>query len=293
MVVLYIQIIHMAKKILSVEGSDITLVTVGEGDYISLTDIDQRFDGGGRHIEGWLKNQNTIEYLTTWETLHNTSFNSHHLAGIKEQVGLNRFVFSVKKWVEMTDAVGLKANAGRYGGTYAHPDIAFHFCLWLSPTFQLYIAKEFQRLKKEEGVQLKEALDWNLKRTLAKVNYRIHTDAVKMHLIPPRVAGTKQEGIVYASQADILNLALFGITAKQWREANPDLKGNIRDYAATEQLLVLVNLENLNAHFIKEGLAPDERLDKLNEIAIHQMQLLSDPKALQGFKQLPDKTGKG
>lgn len=278
----------MAKKTIIVEGSGITLVTVGEGDYISLTDIDQRFEGGGRHIENWIRNQNTIEYLTTWETLHNPNFNSMQLHGIKEQVGLNRFLMSAKKWVESTGAIGLKANAGRHGGTYAHPDIAFHFCLWLSPTFQLYIAKEFQRLKKEEAEQHKESLDWNLKRTLAKVNYRIHTDAVKMHLIPPRLVGTKQEGIVYASQADILNLALFGVTAKQWREANPDMKGNIRDYATAEQLLVLVNLENLNAHFIKERLDPHERLDQLNEIAIYQMALLSDPKMLQGFKQLPD-----
>ena len=284
----------MAKKTLLVEGSDITLVTVGEGDYISLTDIDQRFEGGGRHIENWMRNQNTIEYLATWETLHNPSFNSMQLHGIKEQVGLNRFLLSAKKWVEATGAIGLKASAGRYGGTFAHPDIAFHFCLWLSPTFQLYISKEFQRLKHQEALENKEALDWSLKRTLAKVNYRIHADAVKTHLlIPPRVLGKKDEGLVYASQADILNLALFGGTAKQWREANPDLKGNIRDYATAEQLLVMVNLENLNAHFIKEGWAPDERLDKLNEIAIHQMQLLSDPKVLQGFKQLPDGTGKG
>jgi hypothetical protein len=283
----------MAKKILLVEGSDITLVTVGEGDYISLTDIDQRFEGGGRHIENWMRNQNTIEYLATWETLYNPGFNSMQLHGIKEQIGLNRFLLSAKKWVEATNAIGLKASAGRYGGTFAHPDIAFHFCLWLSPTFQLYISKEFQRLKHQEALDGKETLDWSLKRTLAKVNYRIHADAVKTHLIiPPRLTGTRYEGIVYASQADILNLALFGMTAKQWREANPDLKGNIRDYATSEQLIVLVNLENLNAHFIKEGYAPDERLDRLNEIAIHQMQLLSDPKTLQTFKQLPEKGNK-
>ena len=280
----------MAKKTITVAGADIALVTMGEADYISLTDIDQRFDGGGRHIENWLRNQNTIEYLVTWETLYNPNFNSMQLQGIRDKVGLNRFLLSAKKWVEMTGAIGLKASAGRYGGTYAHLDIAFHFCLWLSPTFQLYIAKEFQALKKREAEESKETLDWNLKRTLAKVNYRIHTDAVKMHLIPPRLAGTKHEGVVYASQADILNLALFGVTAKQWRETNPDLKGNIRDYATAEQLLVLVNLENLNAHFIKEGLAPDERLDKLNEVAIYQMRLLSDSNITGTLKQLPDGT---
>ena len=165
-----------------VEGSDIALVTVGEGDYISLTDIDQRFEGGGRHIENWMRNQNTIEYLATWETLHNSNFNSMQLHGIKEQVGLNRFLLSAKKWVEATGAIGLKASAGRYGGTFAHPDIAFHFCLWLSPTFQLYISKEFQRLKHQEALENKEALDWNLKRTLAKVNYRIHY-ILNQHLV--------------------------------------------------------------------------------------------------------------
>ena len=276
----------MAKKTINVEGTAITLLTVGEDDFISLTDIDQRFEGGGRHIENWIRNQNTIEYLTTWETLHNPNFNSMQLHGIKEQVGLNRFLFSVKKWVELTSAIGLRSSAGRYGGTYAHLDIAFHFCLWLSPTFQLYIAKEFQRLKKEEAKESKEALDWNLKRTLAKVNYRVHTEAVQAHLIPPRLAGSKKDGIFYASEADLLNLALFGVTAKQWREANPELKGNIRDFASSEQLLVLANLENLNAYFIQEGLAQDERLERLNEVAIYQMQLLADPKVMQSLKRL-------
>ena len=166
------------------------------------------------------------------------------------------------------------------------------FCFWISPAFQLLVITEFQRLKAIEAEEKKETLDWNLKRTLAKVNYRVHTDAIKMHLIPPRIAGTNQEGIAYASEADILNLALFGVTAKQWREANPELKGNIRDHASAEQLLVLVNLENLNAHFIKDGLAKDERLVKLNEIAIYQLQLLSVPKGLQDVKQLPGSTNK-
>lgn len=279
----------MAKKTLLVEGTDINLVTVGEGNYISLTDIDQRFDGGGRHIENWLRNQNTIEYLGTWEMLHNTNFNSMQLQEIREKIGLNRFLLSVKKWVEMTNAIGLKASAGRYGGTYAHMDIAFHFCLWLSPTFQLYVSKEFQKLKIKESQEQKEALDWNLKRTLSKINYHIHTDAVKMYLVPPRLESTKQEGIVYASEADMLNVALFGMSAKQWQEANPTLKGNIRDYASTEQLLVLANLENLNAHLIKQSVKQSERLKQLNEVAIYQMELLTGSNVLKGLKQLPDK----
>lgn len=228
-----------------------------------------------------------MDLLEVWEKLHNPNFNGAGFRTVKDEFFEKPFSLTPSRWIEATNAIGIRSSSGKHGGgTYAHKDIALNFCYWLSPVFQIYLIKEFQRLKEEESVRLN--LDWNLKRTLAKVNYRIHTDAVKMHLIPPRLVGTKQEGIVYASQADILNLALFGVTAKQWREANPDMKGNIRDYATAEQLLVLVNLENLNAHFIKEGLAPHERLDKLNEIAIYQMALLSDPNMLQGFKQLPD-----
>jgi len=216
-------------------------------------------------------------------------FNLIEFDKVKSESGTNRFILSVSKWVDTTGAVGITTKAGRHGGgTFTHKDIALAFCYWVSPVFQLYLIKEFQRLKDQEALENKEALDWNLKRTLAKVNYRIHTDAVKTHLIPPRIKGTNQEGVAYATEADILNLALFGVTAKQWRESNPDLKGNIRDHASAEQLLVLVNLENLNAHFIQEGVVKDERLLKLNQIAIHQMQLLSDPKTLQGFKQLSD-----
>jgi hypothetical protein len=261
------------KKIFEVEGTEIRLLTHQESDYISLTDIDQRFEGNGRHIENWLRNQNTIEYLATWELLHNPDFNSMQLHGIKEQIGVNRFLLSAKKWIETVNAIGIKASSGRYGGTYAHRDIAFHFCLWLSPTFQLYVAKEFQRLKSAEAKEQKEALDWSLKRTLAKVNYKVHTDAVKTYLIPPRVTETNLEGLYYASEADVLNISLFGISAKQWRESNPQLKGNIRDYATTEQLLVLSNLENLNAEFIKLGMDKAERLKRLNETAIHQISL--------------------
>lgn len=278
----------MAKKTIIVEGSNISLLTAREGDYISLTDIAKLSDDEPRFIvRNWLSTQNTIAYLGAWELLHNPNFNGAGFRTVKDEFFEKPFSLTPSRWIEATNAIGIRSSSGKHGGgTYAHKDIALNFCYWLSPVFQIYLIKEFQRLKEEESVRLN--LDWNLKRTLAKVNYRIHTDAVKMHLIPPRLVGTKQEGIVYASQADILNLALFGVTAKQWREANPDMKGNIRDYATAEQLLVLVNLENLNAHFIKEGLAPHERLDKLNEIAIYQMALLSDPKMLQGFKQLPD-----
>jgi KilA-N domain len=267
----------MAKKTtFQVEGTDIGLITSENTDYISLTDIDQRFEGNGRHIENWLRNQNTIEYLATWELLHNPNFNSMQLHGIREQIGINRFLLSAKKWIEAVNAIGIKASAGRYGGTYAHRDIAFHFCLWLSPTFQLYVAKEFQRLKTVEADEHKETLKWNLNRTLAKVNYRIHTDAVKTYLIPPKISETNIEGLYYASEADLLNFSLFGMTSKDWREINSDLKGNIRDHATTEQLLVLSNLENLNAEFIKLGMDKDERLKRLNETAIHQMSLFLD-----------------
>lgn len=279
----------MAKKSVLVQEVAISLLPVqGADDYISLTDIDQKFEGNGRHIENWLRNQNTVEYLGTWEMLHNPDFNSMQLHGIKEQAGINRFLLSAKKWIDMTNAIGIKSSSGRYGGTYAHPDIAFHFCLWLSPTFQLYISKEFQRLKKQEAIEQNELLGWNMKRTLAKVNYKIHADAIKMHLIPDKIQNTQFESLYYASEADLLNLALFGQTAKEWREANPDLKGNMRDAATTEQLLVLANLENLNAEFIKMGVAKEERVTKLNDIAIYQMRLLVNMPTLNLLKKSED-----
>jgi len=274
------------KKTIKVQGSEIALITGRDNDYISLTDIDSKFDGKGKHIENWFRNQNTVEYLGTWELLHNPDFNSMQLHGIKEQAGLNRFLMSAKKWISMTNAIGIKSKAGRYGGTYAHPDIAFHFCLWLSPTFQLYIAKEFQRLKIREAEEQNNKLDWNLKRVLSKVNYRIHTDAIKEKLIPPRLSSKKRSGFIYASEADIINVALFGKTAKVWRTQNPKLKGNIRDFASTEQLLVLANLEAINAELIRAGLSQDERITRLNEAAINQMNsLLSAP----SLSQLPGK----
>ena len=275
----------MAKKTIIVQGTEIALLAESENDFISLTDIDKKFAGNGRHIENWFRNQNTIEYLSTWESLYNQNFNSMELHGIKEQAGLNRFLMSAKKWVALTNAIGIQAKAGRYGGTYAHPDIAFHFCLWLSPTFQLYISKEFQRLKKEESEQ--SNLEWSLNRSLSKINYSVHTDAIKQELIPPRI--TKGIGAIYASEADILNMSVFGITAKQWRLSNLDKKGNLRDYATHEQLVILSNLEAINAELIRLQLSQDERVNILNQAAIKQMEsLLNSPSLLQ----LSQKTGK-
>jgi hypothetical protein len=271
------------KRTLTVEGTDITLITQKDADYISLTDIAKNFEVGVSGIESWMRNRNTVEFLGTWEKLYNPSFNSVGFDGIKSNVGLNSFKLSVKKWIVETGAIGIQAKTGRYGGTYAHKDIAIQFCYWLSPVFQLYLIKEFQRLKIREAEEQKATLEWHVKRTLAKVNYRIHTDAVQQHLIPPRL-NVKQQSIVYASEADLLNMALFGMTAKMWRSQNTDKKGNIRDHATGEQLLVLSNLENLNAEFIKVGLDQEERLERLNEIAIYQMGVLVAPPPLN---QLP------
>lgn len=265
----------MAKKTLMVvEQSEINMMHHGGKEYISLSDLAKSFGEPRIVIQNWMRNRNTVQFLGVWETINNPNFNRTEYDKHLFEAGANAFSMSPTKWIETTNSIGMISKMGRgSGGAFAHKDIAFGFCYWLSPPFQLYLIQEFQRLKEAEIAQNQESLDWNLKRTLAKVNYRVHTDAVKMHLIPPRLADTKQEGIVYASEADLLNVALFGITAKQWREANPTLKGNIRDYATTEQLLVLVNLENLNAHFINEGKNQSERLRKLNEVAIYQMEL--------------------
>jgi hypothetical protein len=237
----------------------------------------------------WLRNRATIDFLGAWEVLHNSGFNVLNFEDIKSQTGTATFVLAIGDWIERTNAIGIRTSTGRYGGTYAHRDIAFEFLSYLSPTFKLYVIKEFQRLKEAEAKEQHKALDWNLKRTLSKINYRFHTDAIKLYLIPPRLENSQQEGIAYASEADMLNLALFGMTAKQWQDANPTLKGNIRDYATTEQLLVLANLENLNAHLIKQGVKQSERLSQLNEVAIYQMELLTSSNVLRGIKELPEK----
>lgn len=276
----------MAKETtINVQGIEVRILEKNKVDYISLTDIaknaSERTD---IIISNWFRNRNTIEFLGLWEQMHNPNFNPIEFDGIRNKTGLNNFIITTNEWVNKVNAIGIEARAGRYGGTYAHTDIAFEFCSWMSPVFKLYLIKEFQRIKAFEAEQKKESLDWNLKRTLAKVNYRVHTDAVKTYLIPPRLDKTKQEGIVYASEADLLNVALFGLTAKQWKEINPTLKSNIRDYATAEQLLVLVNLENLNAHFIKEGANQKDRLRKLNEVAIYQMELFADTSTLKLLK---------
>jgi len=258
---------------LEIQGTSVAVVTSPQGDYISLTDM-LRAKDGDFFISDWLRNRNTVEFLGIWETIYNPAFNYGEFATIKSQAGLNSYKISVKEWVEKTGAIGLKATAGRYGGTYAHPDIAFEFGMWISPEFKIYLVKEFRRLKDEESNRLQ--LGWNLQRTLSKINYRIHTDAIKETLIPPTITKT-QASHVYASEADLLNVALFGHTAKQWQDAHPDAQGNQRDNATLEQLVVLTNLESLNAVFVRQGLPAPERLHKLNDIAISQMRsLLTD-----------------
>ena len=264
---------------IKVLGTDISYYQYNEDDYISLTDMVKNVENGLALIEKWLRNKNTIEFLGIWEEIYNPDFNSLEFEGIKNQAGLNRFVLSVKQWTEKTKSKGIIAKAGRYGGTYAHKDIAFEFASWVSPKFKLYLIKEFQRLKDEERKQL----GWDIRRNLAKINYRIHTDAIKENLIPKELTKTQIE-IIYASEADVLNMALFGMTAKQWRDNNSDKKGNIRDYADVSQLVCLANLENFNALFIGEGLPQDKRLLKLNKIAIRQMELLAEDRIVKKLK---------
>jgi hypothetical protein len=254
---------------INVENTSVTILKENNEDYISLTDMVKPIYNGTALIEKWLRNKNTIEFLGIWEELYNPDFNSPEFEGIKNQAGLNRFVLSVKQWVEKTNSTGIIAKAGRYGGTYAHKDIAFEFASWVSPKFKLYLLKEFQRLKEEEQNQWK----WSAKRELAKINYLIHTDAIKEHLIPETIS-KKQASVIYANEADVLNVALFGKTAKEWREKHPKLKGNIRDHAHLNELICLSNLENINALLINENIKQSERLIKLNLIAIKQMTLL-------------------
>jgi hypothetical protein len=256
-------------------------IRVTNENYISLTDM-LRSKDGEFFISDWLRNRNTLEYLGIWERVHNPVFNWGEFAIIKSHAGLNSYKISVKEWVAKTHAIGIQAKAGRYGGTYAHPDIAFEFGMWISAEFKIYLVKEFQRLKQDEQKQL----GWDIRRQLTKINYRIHTDAVKENLIPPEL--TKQQiSLVYASEADLLNMALFGKTAQQWRDENPDKNGNMRDYANVSQLVCLANLENLNAHLIQQELTQKERLRLLNNTAIQQMRLLTEDssiKKLEGSK---------
>ena len=262
----------MAK--ITVQNTEVTVININDKDYISLTDMVRNIDNGLALIEKWLRNKNTIEFLGIWESMYNPDFNSPEFEGIKNAAGLNRFILSVKQWVEKTHSRGIIAKAGRYGGTYAHKDIAFEFAAWVSPQFKLYLIQEFERLKAEE----QKLLGWSAKRELSKINYRIHTDAIKSHLIPAEVTKA-QASIIYAEEADVLNVAMFGMTARQWREANPELKGNIRDYATINELICLSNMENINAVLINDGVPQGERLVKLNQIAIQQMRVLNDDRS--------------
>jgi hypothetical protein len=267
---------------INVQGTEISILSNNNVDFISLTDMVKNFDGGNALIEQWLRNKDSIEFLAVWERIYNPDFNSLEFEGIRNEAGTNRFYLSAKKWIEVTNAKGLIARAGRYGGTYANKDIAFEFGSWLSPEFKLYLIKEFQRLKDEENKRL--SLDWNLSRMLSKINYNIHTDAIKETIIPITV--TKEQACsIYANEADLLNVALYGKTAREWRVENAEKEGNIRDYSSTEQLLVLANMESMNAEFIRMGLSQNERLLKLNEIAISQMKSLT---GLTVIKKLSD-----
>ena len=259
---------------IEVQGTAITVLSQTNKDYICLTDI-ARYKNAEHTddlIRNWLRNRNTVEFLGVWERLNNPGFNPVEFDGIKMQAGLNNFTLTPKQWIEKTRAVGIVSKAGRYGGTYAHKDIAFEFASWISVEFKLYLIKEFQRLKEDENRRL--SLTWNLNRTLSKLNYRIHTDAIREHLIPPEITPA-QAAITYANEADLLNMALFGLTAKQWRDANPSLDGNMRDHATVEQLLVIANIEGMNAEFIHMNLPQGDRLKRLNQIAIRQMRILT------------------
>ena len=268
----------MAK--ITVQNTNVSIISINENDYISITDIAKhKSDDPTAVIGNWMRNRNTIEYLGVWESLYNPLFKPTEFEGFKKEAGLNAFTMSPQKWVNATGAIGIISKSGRYGGTYAHKDIAFKFASWISVEFELYIVKEFQRLKAEEEKQI----GWTAKRELSKINYQIHTDAIKENLIPTEVS-TQVASVIYANEADVLNVAIFGITAKQWREAHPNLKGNIRDYATINELICLSNMENLNAVFIKDGLSQRERLIKLNQIAIHQMQILQNNKQQKYLK---------
>jgi hypothetical protein len=262
---------------INVQGTSVAVVSGADGDYISLTDMLKAKDGDF-FIADWLRNRNTVEFLGIWESIYNPGFNYGEFATIKSQAGLNSYKLSVKDWVRKTKAIGLKAVAGRYGGTFAHKDIAFEFGMWISAEFKIYLIREFQRLKEAETLKLESG--WDIQRMLAKVNYRIHTDAIKDSLVPPELS-KKQIDAVYASEADILNVALFGRTAAQWRQQNPGLRGNIRDHATIEQLVVLSNLESVNSVFIRQGLPQNRRLRQLNHTAINQMCSLAGTAAIK------------
>jgi hypothetical protein len=265
----------MAK--IEVLKQEVLILAIQEEDYICITNIARykNKDATDDLIRNWLRNRNTIEFLGIWEQINNPGFNPVEFDGFRKQAGLNSFTLTPKQWIERTGAIGIISKAGRYGGTYAHKDIAFEFASWISVEFKLYLIKEFQRLKEDEH----KTLGWDIRRNLAKLNYRIHTDAIRDHLIPPEL-NSAQTSLIYASEADVLNMALFGKTAAQWRSENPGEKGNIRDQADSAQLVCLSNLENLNAHFITEGHSQPDRLRRLNQAAIQQMRILTNDNRL-------------
>lgn len=270
-------------KKINVQGFDIILLDNNNQDYISLTDIARYKDAMNTDslIQNWMRNRNTVELIGLWETIYNPNFKPLEFEGFRKQAGLNSFVLTPKKWIESTNAIGIVSKSGRYGGTFAHPDIALEFASWISIEFKLFVIKEFQRLKSDENVRLN--LEWNLQRIISKINYRIHTDAIKENLIPKEITAA-QSNLVYATEADLLNVALFGITAKEWRENNPEKSGNIRDDASLEQLVVLSNLESINALLIQQGLSQSQRLIQLNKVAITQMKSLVENKAIKKLK---------
>jgi len=274
---------------IKVENKLITIVKKDEQDYICLTDM-LRAKDGNFFITDWLRNRNTLEFLSVWEKIHNPNFNYGEFAIIRNQSGLNSFKVSVKEWVEKTNAIGIFSKAGRYGGTYAHKDIAFEFGTWISPTFKLYLITEYQRLKEIENNQYN--LEWNFKRIISKANYHIHTDAVKNYILPKKNYDKNNEWLIYADEADLLNIALFGCTAKDWREANPEFanKGmNIRDIASINELAVLSNLESLNAELIKSGIDKKNRYKKLKEVAEYQLTILNEKDFMKALKKVNDK----
>lgn len=278
------------KSTINANGVEIRVNTTNEADYISLTDIARKRDAENPRyiIQNWMRNRSTVSFLGLWEELNNPNFKRVEFDAFKNEAGDNGFVLTPQKWIAATNAIGIISKSGRYGGTYAHSDIAFEFASWISPEFKLYIIKDYQRLKSDESHA--KAIEWNVKREIAKTNYRIHTDAVKENLIPPTLSKA-QISYTYASEADVINTALFGLTAKQWRQLHPDVKGNIRDNATIEQLIVLANLESLNAVLIADKLPQADRLFRLNQVAIFQLQsLLKEPiKSIENLKALQDK----
>jgi len=270
-----------------VDSHEIRFYSEKEDDFICLTDMAKKINPKTEQvIQNWLRNRNTVEFLGLWEKLHNTIFNHLEFEVIRTNTGLNSYVLSAGEWIKSTNAIGLRSKPGRYGGTYAHKDIAFEFGSWLNPSFKLLIIKEFQRLKTDESTRL--GLDWNLKRQIAKANWHIHTEAVREHLVPIIDWNTRREAYAQASEADLLNLSLFGVTSREWKAANPDLSGNLRDHATTEQLLVLSNLQSLNAKLLEWDSPKEQRLEILNKTAREQMDILVNTRAVANINQLTE-----